>query len=404
MVHTVLTVALGLIIAASGGTDDRIAVSFFTPSGELNYVRSSEVLSFIDRTVDDHTDLSVSRLDPAAANDCRGRLSCLIQRARPDYDRSVYFLPDGGVAPFAEHEEYLTRRNLSVARYILLISGVGSPEGDNLTFTLVDADAALKWRHPRDTVNLAAETELREAAVLGRPFRAEVRGGPELQRILERFVSELLRPELETRGRWNPFGTITVSANVEGAAVYVDDTLRVTTSSEPVVVDRLRPGPVELRLEHPGFMPLTATVDVRRNRDTAFDAVLLPLPSETGRRVRTGTIWSGAILMASGAAFIIAGAVDAANDDTRIACEGCSGARFKRLSTTYDPDDPTAPPAESGPLTIPLGYSLAITGASWTFGSLLTKEDKVPWIPLAVGLAAGALSYGLSEALRDDPG
>jgi hypothetical protein len=55
-----------------------------------------------------------------------------------------------------------------------------------------------------------------------------------------------------------------------------------------------------------------------------------------------------------------------------------------------------------GPLAAPLGYSLIGAGAIGVLTDLLFNRDgQLPeWVPIVVGLGAGAVSYALSEALN----
>jgi hypothetical protein len=400
------TVALACIAAlgaeaerreSSGpGATDRLAFLFITPSGELGVVRSAEVVSFVDRTIETRTDLELDRLDPASIRDCRGRVSCFVQTARPDYDRRVYFLPSGGIAPFSEHTAYVEHRGLSVARYLLVASGVGTASGDILSFTLIDLDVGLAFRHPRERLDRADERALLESATIGGPLRVDVTRPEQLAGVLERLQAEVLKPALSP-DHWDPFGSIIVQANVAGAGIYVGDRLAATTRLEPTLVERVAPGRRRIRVEHPEFVPVERHVDVARGGRATVEVALAPRPSDAGRVVRAGALWGGVGLVAAGVALTVAGAVDAANAPT-VACVDCAGG-FRRISTP-DVDDPTRPPEGSGPLTVPLGYSLALTGATWTTGALLTEPDRAPWLAIVLGLVAGGAAYGISEAAQ----
>lgn len=379
----------------------RLAFLFITPSGELEVVRSAEVVSFVDRTVADRTDLELDRLDASLVRECRGRVSCFVRAARPDYQRRVYFLPSGGIMPFSEHRAYVRDRGLSVARFLLLASGVGTSDGDSLAFTLLDLDRALAFVHEREQLSRRDEAELLQTSTVGGPLRVDLDDVNQLSAALDRLERDVLEPALSDAGHWDPFGTLIIAANAPGAGVYVGDRLLATTGLEPTQLTRIPPGRQRVRLVHPDYIAQEREIDVPRGGQAQLRLDLEPRPSEVARALHAGTFWGGLGLVAAGAALTVAGAVDAANAPT-VVCTGCSPT-FRRLSTG-PLEDPTRAPSSSGPLIIPLGYSLALTGATWAGGAWLTDRDRAPWLPLLLGVLAGGAAYGLSEAaVLSDP-
>jgi hypothetical protein len=393
--------ALGLALLIHAPEPEPIAFLFLTPSGELTHVRSSEVLSFLDQRFDRDTDLELEPMDAGRAGECRGRMSCLVELARPDYQRRDYLLANDTLAPFEEHLAYLEQRQIRPPRLLIILSGVGTAQVDALTGSIIDTDRALAYRHPRDTLSRRDQRTLEREATIGTPFRAEVSSPQEVRPTLQRFFEQALRPELERRGHWRPFGSVVLQTPVEGAAVIVDGELKATTRGPETTVSRLRPGVSTLRLEHPDYRPFETTVTVVRQQSIAVDADLRPTASNPDL-ARQLSLWSGVAVAAAGAGFIVAGAVDASQNELTVACEGCGGFRFRSFSTRAD-EDPLAPLDESGPLIVPLGYSLMLTGTTWAVGSALTERERIPWWPLVLGLAGGGLAYGLSAALNGSP-
>jgi hypothetical protein len=129
-------------------------------------------------------------------------------------------------------------------------------------------------------------------------------------------------------------------------------------------------------------------------------------PDPSGRTLSRVAFWSGIGLATAGAA-ITAFAIVASPKTTELeVCAGCPPAEVRRAFASFcelTSTDPACLQGGKGVLAAPLGYSLMLSGATWTAGSLVFGEDAdMTWLGLAVGLGAGVLSYGISAAL--DPG
>jgi hypothetical protein len=391
----------GILQAAPASAEAPLAFLWLTPTGRTAHVRSSALLAELDERLERDTDLDLEPIDAARVTECRGRLSCIVQAARPEYDRSVYALPNGTLAPYSEHQQFVRDRGLRVPTLLLILTGIESDGTDSLTGILVDTERALQFRHARDAMDREAERQLRETAVVGGGFRASVGGPDELQPVLDRLVERHLRPVLEATGHWRPYGMLRVESPVVGAGIEVDGRLVGTTEPGATRLERVRPGRRRVRVEHPEFRPFDTVVEVARQQTTTVQVELQPLPSGASRGIRNGLMWSGVLMAAAGTGITIAGIVDASDAPT-VACPDCSGFRFRTFGAT-PPEDPVMAAEESGPLAVPLGYSLMLTGASWSIGSLLTPKEQVPWIPLVAGLAGGAAAYAISAAVNPDP-
>jgi hypothetical protein len=72
----------------------------------------------------------------------------------------------------------------------------------------------------------------------------------------------------------------------------------------------------------------------------------------------------------------------------------------------YTSRDASCNQGAKGVLLAPLGYSLALTGLVWSLGTRFNVKyyQLDSWIPIALGLAAGAISYGVSVAADDRGG
>lgn len=393
--------ALLLMLWAADAPPEPVAFVLLTPTGGLTHLRSSDAIAYLDERFDEETDLELTPLPPDAVEPCRGRLSCLTEAARSDYKRRVYLLGNGQVAPFQEHLDFLERRGERVARLMLVLSGVGASGVDIVTGTLIDTDAALAFRHVRDRMDRTAERGLQRAARLGASFRAELNSPEQVRSLLDRFFSEHVQPVLEDRGHWQPFGRIEISAPVEGAGISVDGQLVDTTRGQRTLLERIPPGARRLQIDHPDYFPFETEVSVHRQETTRVEAAL-QRRGDLASSSRAVVFWSGLVMAAAGTGIAIGGVIEGSGDPLELRCPDCSGARF-RAFTTRVPESAVDPIMESGPLIIPLGYSLALTGATWSVGAALTDERKAPWLPLILGLAGGGLAYGISAAVNPSP-
>lgn len=79
---------------------------------------------------------------------------------------------------------------------------------------------------------------------------------------------------------------------------------------------------------------------------------------------------------------------------------------FLRFGYAQEPvqDVFTVKPNGNGLMIAPLGYSLMLTGAIWLTGAIFGDPGDVPfWLSIPAGVAAFALSYGITAALEPPP-
>lgn len=388
-----------------------LAALLVNPSGATGRARSSALIDIVDRLVTRHTDFFVRWIDDSQVVHCEGRLACITQAARPDYDRLDYELGNGTMAPFEEHLDHLRRKGLAYAPHLLVLSHVTGEDSDRLSVTLVDTDRALARVHTTDPSTPGAfqalEVSIRAEAVLAEPEWGEIDGEPAAAAFLERLFTEALRPHLEAAGHWAPHGRVELEGVRAGLGVALDGDTIGTTGAGRTTVRGVPAGRHTLRLFGPDITPYEAEVDVERRGVVVLRPQLEGLASPGSQAFRQSLLWGGAGLVVAGA--VIAGvALGRADGDVTTFCPtigegaGCAGSRF--ITSGYDPgasptfDDEVNP---SGVLLAPLGYSLALTGATWSLGTLLFGEDgDLPWWQLAAGLVVGGVAYGVSAAAQ----
>jgi hypothetical protein len=200
---------------------------------------------------------------------------------------------------------------------------------------------------------------------------------------------------------------------VSGAGVSIDGTAIGTTRAGVTRVLTVPAAKHSIRFEHPGYDPYETEVTVDRGKAAQLRVELLPSGSPVSSAFRQALLWGGGALAVAGA--VIAGvAIGTADGNVKTYCPtigdmetSCGGSQFTRIGGYRPGNAPTfEDEVNTGSvLFAPLGYSIAVTGLTWSLGTLfLGDDDDFPWIQLVTGIALGGASYGLSALLEgDDP-
>ena len=388
-----------------------LAFVLITPSGEGGATGTSALIRSVATTVERHTDLVLRPVPAAEIRECAGRLACMVRKARPDYDRFQYELPNGQLAPFDDHLEHLKRKEIRYPEYLLVISNVTGDAKDRLSVTMLDTNAALRVAHDvnprREGAAARIELEVRNHALLAPPERGEVANADEADQFLARVFVQSLRRRLSAEDHWQPYGTIELQLPEAGHTVHIDGRAVGTAQTPRTRIEGVRAGPHRLALTRPDYETYETQIVVERKEALQLQPNLQKKASGTALAVRRSVLWSGVALVAAGAVMTSV-AVGRAQSDVVTVCPvtagemGCRGSQF--ITGGYQPD--VAPTLNAnvnpdGVLLAPLGYSLAATGAIWSLGTwLFGDDDDFPWWQLAAGLVAGGVSYGVSHALN----
>lgn len=402
----------GIASAAPGSIalQSRKPLSFLliNPSGNIANTSSSEIIRIVTDLFERHTDLQPTILDAKSVASCKGQLGCIVRIVRTDYNRAEYLLANGTVAPYKEHRRYLRKRKVQYPKHLLVLSGLSLGASDRLSVTLVDTDTALEYYHQafrnREDWERDTEAKINEYAVVGGTKWGELKSEADARSFLETHFNTALRKHFEATGSWEPFGQIEIESQVAGQAISLNKETVGATSSGLTRILSVPAGDYELKLEHPNYSDYATSFKVERGKLVRVKAVVQQNASPVASGLRQGLLWGGVGVGVIGA--VVAGvALGTQDSSVQTFCpgaeSGCSGSRFTR--TGYNPD--LAPTFDdnvnSGAVLLaPLGYSLAIVGATWSLGTwLLGDDDDLPWIQLVAGLALGGLSYGLSVAL-----
>jgi hypothetical protein len=419
-----LVLGLALIASTGGGSDlimpsnrKPLAFLLITPSGNVANTSSSDIIRIASELFARHTDFELQIVEPGAVAECKGQLGCMVQQVRTDYNRAVYLLPNGTVAPFDEHLDYLKKKKIVYSSYLLVLSNLTLDEGDRLSITMIDTDIALEYFHEalrdRDGWERSTEARINEYALIGKPVERELKSEQDAQSFLEDWFMTELRRHFSDSGNWEPFGSVEIESNVVGAGVSVDGSAIGTTAAGVTRVLNVPASKHTLKFEHPGHDTYETEVLVERGKPTRIRIELEERGDPLSYAFRQGLLWGGGALALAGAA-VATVALATVDRGVKTYCPtigemetSCSGSQFTRLGGYKPGNAPTfEDEVNSGSvLFAPLGYSIAITGLTWSLGTLfLGEDDDFPWIQLVTGVALGGISYGLSALLEgDDP-
>lgn len=378
-----------------------LAVAAHSPSGASGQVGLSEIADAFEARVDALTGYAPERVEPGVVAECEALLACLVRRVRGDYAREDLARTDGTFEPFAAHRERVEAAGRSVTTYLLLLTHVAVPgRPDRLAVSLVDTDAALRIFHEAPRAPGWAERvedAIERSAIAAKGSADALPGAEDLRRFADVFFRSRVAPVLAERGTWRPFAEVHLRALPPGTAVTVDGRLVGASSGSEVVVADLVPGPHRIELAHPSHHPATREVEVSAGGRTELE---LELERRGSDAPRAALFWSGLATAVAGG--VVLGVAVARDGDARSFCfegPGCSGG--DGFTGGSDPEPGLGAPDSSGLLLAPLGYSLMLTGATWSVGSRLEPKGRVPWISTLAGLVAGGLAYGVSAAVSE---
>ena len=281
--------------------------------------------------------------------------------------------------------------------YFMLVRLLPLPRDDRalVSLWLVDLDRARQglWEQEGG----AADRWILQRATTRRRF--EVVWGP---RALERAFRQLWdgRAErLRGAGLWWPNGGIRVRTEwLPPYQISIDGGPVRTATASTVIVRPVAAGSRRVIVgSGRGSIAKTVTVAMGRTTTLRIDARATARLSSDDR---PSLLWSGVGVAAAGVALTVAGlTVDVKSELVQVcaASSSCEDApRFARSSDYFTAR--STPDGGSGPLVVPLGYSLAITGGAWALTAALWDDPQVPWWIVVLGGVAGGAAYGLTEA------
>lgn len=361
------------------------ALAILTPAGRMSTTTAPELERTVAAVLQGTTNLDVTPFTARDLAECRGRLACMVRLVRSERPS-----PGSGAA--------------GAPRFLLVLSAIPSEHTDYVSAAVIDTEAALAVLSARASDD-ELEARITERALAVPEEHVEVADAGAFSAFLERLLLERCRAALEAAGHFKPYGGIELSGARAGATVRVQD--RDLGSFEPqdagsLSIAGLSPGRHRVEVRHPEEATFVALVDVLRGQAVALPVVF---PPRAGRYqgVREGVFWTGVGVAIAGVA--IGTYALASGGVAEVNCWGGADcpSSFRRFGGPGAESRVFEDPAGGGVPIGPLGYSALAAGLSMAGTVWLTGDDReLPWLPVVIGVATGALSFGLSVAL--DPG
>lgn len=356
-----ITLLLTATAAINVGEARPLPVVLLAPTGALSAVDASALFRGLSVRIEPKTALKIEPLEPERVAECAGEISCLIERT-------------GSSSPL-----------------LLVISAVKAKNGDRVSATLVDADLAReemkRLERPGRTDRESLEAAVSERAILVRPQWIEVQNAAGLELLLDRLVTEQLRPVLVARGAWEPHAELVLKQLPAGTAIAIDGAQIGFAEPESTRIFGLDPGKRSVGLEHPEREPQVIEVELLRGRSSEVSVELVRARADAGA-LRAALLWSGVGAAAVGTGLVAYGAANAGETEVVCLTDDPSASRCSGSSAFYE---------VGGVPIAPLGLSLIAAGATWSLGTLLFGDDRdVPWLQLIVGTGIGAAVFTAS--------
>jgi hypothetical protein len=173
-----------------------------------------------------------------------------------------------------------------------------------------------------------------------------------------------------------------------------------------VLLKGLLAGGYEIQLSGEAIEPVQKRIEVASGQSRQLE---IQIRERGYSPVKTILVAGGASTMLLGLG-LSAWAIQAKQSAPEILCLRPSGAQNEPCGSGQDflrfpSESPGTNPNRASIAIAPLGYSLALAGGTWLTASLIAKDEpEAQWLIFASGLAASALSYGLSMAFEGHTG
>ncbi|MEM7678613.1 MAG: hypothetical protein AAF449_21740 [Myxococcota bacterium] len=374
---------VGLIAAASSSAPTYLPLELLRPPGDIWNRRARQTAQIMRRVVQPRTTAVPRSFDELGT----------------PADRVALCRSQAQLACWAAAAASVVQatRNAQIASHFVLVRLVpgGGPTQVRVLVWLVDRIAAARSR--------TIDSEQREAWLLSRATvrrRIDVSdwddGG--LERALQRLWDER-KPVLQQRGEWRPNGKVHLKSTwVPPFRVRTDEGLAITATASQVLLHDVGVGDRRVELDAVDRR-VARTVTVDMGRTTVLHLNESHTSSARDGGERRSLLWTGIGVAAVGASVAIGGLAIPVDAQVIRLCGGddcASPSRFARSSDYFSAREEND--GGRGPLVVPLGYSLLITGTAWALTAALTDEgEDVPWWAVVIGGVLGGAAYGISE-------
>ncbi len=384
-----------------------VAVVFSFPT-EFKAVSGVTELLRVSSAIAKHQGyFSLSEVPAFAIEACRkryqnaGDYTCFVKAARPDHKEHW------GEAPKPEDSsqwvEFWRTKSPEAPRYILVLTASSKEGQDSLGADIIYVEDAFKALHMmRNFPELSVEVfDQVEEAVTSAPTVKEV--APVTINDLsgaENYLRRVLRREILGRGELKrlqgKLGAVEFEIPVDGAELLHQEKLLAAPRLGKLLVRGIKVGANTFLLRKKGFVPQELEIDVLEGKTIPAKFKLLREGEFTTEEQRNVVLWSSLGVVAAGA--VVAGIGHCYGEIDAGVAIGDSGGKNQFLR--FGPSEAMGgvPASQgSGPLVIPLGYSLVAAGALSAGGIFFEDSDDFPWWQIITGLAVGAVAYGAFE-------
>lgn len=405
---------LGATGPATLQVDERVpaVMMVMTPRGPASAARTTEILNEASAVLRDHTGLSLASIEQAGIN-ADALKECPRETQLGCWASAV-------LSAYQSHRRPAKAAAMKrqVPAYLLVVSVLAAPNhGDRFSSLLIDLNRVREIDEGMPAITDAAsdagsvdrarrkENLIYEEAVQSKRGFALVEDANGLRAYLHRLLTRQFRGVFERNRHWSPFAEVLLKAQA-GLIIRLDGEVLATLAEAETQLAGLLPGRRRIELLHPEnlMVPFRVSFNLRSGERVIINADIIPRASPAVESAKRVMLWTGLAGTVAGLGLLTFALT--ANPNVRFA-QTCSGSDCEPLSSTgfrrfCDYSEP-ASDCGGSPRIAPLGYSLVLAGTFWSASAFWGDEQgQFRWWGSLAGVAAGALSYGLSVALEDE--
>ena len=353
----------------------------YNPSGRNALVSASEVVSELDALLAEHTSYRVLAPDAERIQSAlKGRVDVVLEAARMMKVQSSGEVPD--LMLFFFYGPEANGSGLEVTVWVL---------DTQLLLAMAEKGA---WLQGEELYELETQATKDAVPELVLPHKESLEGVRLADRrafseFVERLVTSALRPELEARSAWSPYGEVELSLPVGEFQLSVDDRPMGPTPGGLVSLRRIRLGTHIVSLRHPDYEDVDETVTVTAG--VRAQLVIAPVRRDLHQyaTVRDVTFWTGAVLGTLGAgalAYALANNGESAGQSCIAVKDGACSLQNEYVSLAGMP-------------VAPVGGALTATGLGLVGGVLIEPDEDLPWKTWAVSVGLGLVATVVAVAV-----
>ncbi len=286
--------------------------------------------------------------------------------------------------------------------YLLLINVLAAP-GDNqgrISAVWLDTHQALALAPQivaaKSPPNPELESQIFAKAVLHHSQACKIIGLAQIDSFTNSILKKTI-PSLRLKEHYQPQALAHISLPEENLSLHIDGEKVQSSTTSKVFTAYLGLGSHQVQVLKEDKLLYQESLRISSTQERSFD-LLFDFPEQelTSRSpLQTINLYTGVGLLLGGSLLALSPAILPPPTTQATICDSCtvkSEDGFVRFGDYADG-------SRTGPMVTPLGYSLAATGGTMALHAWLDPQNESPWLAWALGLALGAASYGISEAV-----